>query len=43
MCGAYEVVTQTRGIAPSQAEDCDGSSIYAESALEDYFSDLAKQ
>ena len=27
----------------SQAEDCDGSSIYAESALEDYFSDLAKQ
>ena len=27
----------------SQAKDCDGCSIYAESALEDYFSDLAKQ
>ena len=27
----------------SRAEDCDGCSIYAESALEDYFSDLAKQ
>ena len=24
-------------------EDCDGCSVYAESALEDYFSDLAKQ
>ena len=27
----------------SQAGDCDGCSVYAESALEDYFSDLAKQ
>ena len=27
----------------SQAKDCDGCSIYAESALEDYFSNLAKQ
>ena len=27
----------------SQAGDCDGCSVYAESALEDYFSNLAKQ
>ena len=27
----------------SRAKDCDGCSVYAESALEDYFSDLAKQ